>query len=142
MNLVRRSPFADMNRMQHDVDHLFASVMPFSLDDIDSGIAPIDMYREDGKIHLEVTLSKFNQDEISVEQEGRDIIITAQHTEPKKKTKDYIWQESRQSLYRVVTLPKDADVNDIKIQFKDGILDISTPVLKNSKPKKLQINVK
>lgn len=142
MNLVRKTPIADLNRMQHDVDSLFASVMPFSLDDIDSGIAPIDIYREDGKIHLEVTLSKFHKDEISVEQEGREIIVTAQHADSKKSTKDYIWQESRQSLYRVVTLPKDADSNDIKIQFKDGVLDISTPILKKAKSKKLQIDVK
>lgn len=123
----------EFERIQRNVDRSLATVAPLATQEIGSGIAPIDIYREDGAIHLEIALPKFNQNEITVEQEGRNLTVIAQRNETKKDSKDYILQESHEALYRSIRLPSDVDTKKIKTRFKDGILEILAPVSRGSR---------
>ena len=138
MKLVKWDPIQEFERMQHDINKILTTNSVLSFRGM-SEIAPIDMYKSDGKLTIDMDLPRFTEDEITIEQDGRVLHVQAEHSERAVAEKDYVIRESSESLHRSFIIPEEADPDAIKTTFKHGVLRFELPLLKLSATKRLRI---
>ena len=90
-----------------------------------------DIYEKDGKYVVEASAFGFDKEDIKIEAEDGNIIITAEKKEDKKeddKDKKYIRRERhfRSRVQRAFYLG-DIDEDNIKASFENGVLKVEVP---------------
>ena len=106
-------------------------------------IMKCDIYEKDGAYHIEADIPGFKKEDISVECEDGYITISAEkkeENEEKDEDKKYL---KRERFYGKTTRKfyvGDIDTNDIKAEFKDGILNIVVPK-EEKQPNKKSIDI-
>lgn len=89
-----------------------------------------DIYEKDGAYHIEADIPGFKKDEISVDCEDGYVTITAEknsENEDSDDDKKYLKRERSYSKTARKFYVGDIDANEIKAEFKDGILKVSVP---------------
>ena len=101
----------------------------------------------DGKYELEVALAGFEPGDIEVTATPSELIVKASHqskqAEKEKSENGKIrWSDFKsENVYRHVELPEMVDVDHISAEFRNGLLTISAPKLKEKKAASKQIKV-
>lgn len=117
-------------------------------DDFDDYIKPsknnmmCDIYEENNEYHIDVDVPGFKKDDISIECEKGNLIISAVKKEEENTDRKYVHRErkSYEKCERSFFLGE-VEEDDIKASFKDGILSIVVPKKKEDKPLKKKINI-
>ena len=101
-----------------------------------------DIYLEDGKYHLEMDLPGYRKEDIRLEVHKGSIIVTAKKEshEEEKEGKKYIRRERTFGRIERSFYLGDIDEDDIKAEFKDGILRVTIP--SKAEPDKKAIDIK
>lgn len=87
-----------------------------------------DIYEKDGAYHIEADIPGFKKEEIAVECEDGYLTITAEKNEEKEDSdKKYLKRERSYSKTTRKFYVGDIDSNEIKAEFKDGILNVTVP---------------
>ena len=87
-----------------------------------------DIYEKDGAYHIEEDIPGFKKEEIAVECEDGYLTITAEKNEEKEDSdKKYLKRERSYSKNTRKFYVGDIDSNEIKAEFKDGILNVTVP---------------
>lgn len=105
------------------------------------GNMPIDLYEQDGKYVLEMSVPGLEPKDINVEVSGGTVSVTGEHT-GKTETKDvrYHRREMRHgSFSRSITLPQDLDANSVTATVNNGILKVELTPVKPLSPKKIAV---
>ena len=84
-----------------------------------------DIYEEDANYHIDVDIPGFNKDEISIDMDNGYLTISACKEEVSNK--NYIRQERTYGKYQRSFYLGDLDSENIKANFKDGMLKITVP---------------
>lgn len=122
-----------------DIDDFFEDFFPVENKTLNG--MKCDIYEKDGKNHLEMDLPGFKKEDIKIESDNGYITITAESKkENNDKDKKYIRRERSYSKYQRSFYIGDVASEEIKADFKDGILNIVIPVL-NEKESKKQISI-
>ncbi len=119
------SPFKEMEDM---VNRMFADFYG-GLDIQRYEVPAFNMYREGDNLVVEASLPGFDKKNITVELDEDLLTIRGEHKEEsKKEEKDYYYKEfSVESFSRTVRLPNKVNPEDLKAQYKDGVLKITIP---------------
>lgn len=106
-----------------------------------SDSSALDMYEEEGKLHVKVSMPHFAKKDISLSADNGVLEISAENNdiEGEKADRHYYMRESSSQMLRRVNLPKDTDTKHVNAQFKDGILHVTMPLTKPKKPDKIKI---
>ncbi len=137
-NLTKWDPFAELSVLQKQ----------FFGDDWVSPIKGVnipttDVFMKDNNLVVEAHLPNFEQDDVNIEVENGNLIISAErHEKEEDKSKQYVVRESSSSFYRRIALPKRADTDKIDARLEDGVLKLLIPVEPLPKPKKIAITSK
>ena len=101
----------------------------------------MDVYTEDDKtMTVKAHLPNFQEKDISIDIDGDALVIQAErHEKEEDAKKKYVVRESSASFYRRVTLPEQADQQNITAKFSDGVLKVSIPFKELPQPKKIAI---
>lgn len=141
MALVKWDPFSDLINFQSQVNSLINDSFGSAAGGNSS--PSTDVYSNDKELCIESHLPGFVDNEITVEQHEGDLAIRAEHQEKEEsKDKKYLLRESVNRYYRRFSLPRNADADNIKAEFKDGILKLSIPYKELPKPKRVVIKAK
>jgi len=135
-NLVRFNPFAELSELEKQFFE-------------DGALAPFrglrfpttDVYTEDDKqLTMKVQLPGFQEKDISVDLDQNTLVVQAErHETEEDKKRKYVLRESRDSYYRRVALPEQADAAGITAAFRDGVLTVTVPFKETPVPKKIEI---
>jgi len=142
MALIRwNDPFAGLSSMHSQLDDMFNG---FFSDTVASQHMPaMDMYTENDKqLVTEVQAPGFTKDDIEINVHNDMLEIKGEKhekTEDKDKKRSYMMRESHASFYRSIALPKHADADKVKAEFKEGVLKVTVPFKELPKPKKVAI---
>lgn len=133
MQLVRYNPLQELQRVDKDFDKLWNNgwgLLP-TLTEASS----LDMYEEDGKLVVEVTLPNCKKEEVRVTVEEGVLEILAIHKEEQqnKSKRRYYFQENSNTYFRRVTLPEGVKTGKADATFKDGVLKVAMPMSKSKK---------
>lgn len=143
MALVRWSdPFAGLSSMHSQLDDMvngFFGGLPQT-----AHTAAVDTYVEDDKqLVAEVSAPGFTKKDIDVSMHNGMLEIKGEKhekEEDKGKKRSYMMRESHASFYRSIALPRHADAEKVKAQFKDGVLKVVVPFKELPKPQKVNID--
>ena len=111
------------------------SIFDDFMDDMDTTRNPFDVmkcdiYEKDGAYHIEADVPGFKKDEISLECEDGYITISAEKNsehEDSDSDKKYLKRERNYTKTTRKFYVGDIDSNQIKAEFKDGILSVTVP---------------
>lgn len=137
-NLTKWDPLSELSALQKQ---FFGDdwVSPFK----GVNIPTTDVFMKDNNLVVEAHLPNFEQEDINIEVENDNLIISAErHEKEEDKSKKYVVRESSSSFYRRIALPKRADTNKIDAHLEDGILKLLIPVEPLPKPRKIAISSK
>ena len=121
----------------------------FYLDDIFDDLAvskndnmKCDIYELGGDYHIEMDIPGFDKKDISIEtKNGYLTVIAEKNSEDSEEEKNYIRRERSYGKYERSFYLGELDSDNVKAEFKDGILKISIPKKKEEKSAKKYINI-
>lgn len=146
MLISRFNPFREMDELRRGFDNL--STM---LSDIDVGkknaftsFTPAVNTREgEFAYHVEVDLPGVKKEDIDINVENNIVTLSGERKSSEEiKHEDYYRVESEYGKFeRSFTLPENTDVENIRAETADGVLEVVIPKLKitDNKPKKIAI---
>lgn len=103
-----------------------------------------DFVEQDGKYLLKMDLPGMDKNKINIEAVENSITVSGERqTERQTTSKEGVSQFERSSgsFYRRMTLPADADVNNINAKYESGVLEVSIPKTAPDTTEKKKIQV-
>ena len=147
MNLVRWSPFREMDSFHNRINRLFGeSFFPVIKmeDDLDmAGWRPAaDIYDNGETIVITAELPGVDKKDVKVDVKDRVLTLKGERSyENEVKEENYYRKErSFGKFQRSFTLPAEVDSEKIKADYKDGVLKIEIPKPEKEKPKKISVH--
>ena len=147
MNLVRWNHWREMSTLQHRMNSLFNE--PFfrsgSEDDelhMGSWLPVVDMFDDDDKIVIKAELPGMDKKDISVDIENRVLTLSGERNYDNEVKEDNYYRRERAygRFKRAFNLPADVDSDQIKADFKDGVLKVEIPKPEEQKPKQITVH--
>src|SRR5215831_8497225 len=133
-DLFSAGPFELMRQFTDEMDRAFEN---FGLQGWGRGRAEtvswtptIEVFERDKNLIVHAELPGLNKDDVKVEVTEAGLVIKGERKrEDEEKGKGYYRSErSYGHFYRLIPLPADADIDQIKAHFNNGILEVSVPV--------------
>jgi HSP20 family protein len=150
MPIVRWEPFRDLVSLQGRMNRLFdesfrgASRGGAEEDWAQGAWSPaVDIYEKDGTIVLKAELPGIEPKDVDVRVENNILTLKGERRFEAEVQQDSYQRVERAygSFSRSFTLPTVVDTDNIKAEFKDGVLRMSLPKKEEAKPKQISINV-
>ncbi|MBL7066360.1 MAG: Hsp20/alpha crystallin family protein [Candidatus Marinimicrobia bacterium] len=146
MTLVRWTP-RSMLGFRNEIDQLFNSCFntPVKEETTIATFAPaVDIEEKDKEFRITIELPGIKKEEVSIKIKDNLLTITGDKKKGKK-TEDENYHRTERiygSFQRTFRLPEYADQDNIAAEYKDGILIVSIPKLKESISKNVEIKIK
>ncbi len=146
MNLVRWNPWREMSTLQHRINHLFNEPFFRSGEDdelrMGTWYPAVDMFDDDDKIVIKAELPGMDKKDISVDIENRVLTLSGERNyDNEVKEENYYRRERATGKFkRAFNLPADVDEDQIKADFKDGVLKVEIPKPEEQKPKQITVH--
>jgi HSP20 family protein len=147
MAIVRWEPFRDLLSLQERMNRMFNEQYRGASDDdwaLGGSWAPaVDIFEQGHDIVLKAELPGVDPKDVDIRLENNVLSLRGQRkfeNEVKKENYHRV-ERSYGSFSRSFTLPSVVDQNNIKAEFKDGMLKLVLPKREEAKPKQIEINV-
>lgn len=148
MRLVRWEPFRNTvsaeERMNWIFDEAFRSQGPVSEEARASSWAPaVDIFEREGHIVLKAELPGIEPKDVDIRVENNVLSLRGERKfQSEVKREDCHRVERAYGTFsRSFTLPTVVDTENIKAEYKDGVLQVSLPKKEEAKPKQISISV-
>jgi len=108
----------------------------------DSWVPPVDVVEKNGNLMLMASLPGMNEKDIELKVEGQVLTITGERKSQDQAGYTYHQQESRYGNFsRSFTLPDSANLDEIKAEYRNGILAVTVPQKPEAKPRTIKVNI-
>lgn len=145
MKLTRISTWPTLGRLtdlRDEIDRLFEAPLARTSDFL--GWTPaFDVYEENDNFVVKVELPGMKKEDINVSLHDGNLIISGERKGETKGESAEVYRAERYfgKFQRVVSLPALVAANQIKAEYKDGILTVTLPKSEEAKPKQIQVDV-
>ena len=140
------SGFGRLSNLRDELDRLFES--PWAelagTSQLLSGWTPaLDVYEEKDNYVVKAELPGMKKEDIEVSMHGESLSISGERKSEMKEEEGEICRAERYfgRFQRTVTLPAAVAADEVKAQYKDGILTITLPKTEEAKPKQIDVSV-
>ena len=142
------NPFKEMDELQNRLNHFFGTPTPTRANDEES-MAParwaplVDIVEDEKEYLIKAELPEIKKDDISVKVEKGILSITGERKFEKEENekKYHRVERSYGHFTRTFSLPDDADAEQVKAEFKDGVLLVHVQKAEKAKPKQIEVSV-
>jgi HSP20 family protein len=151
MAIVRWEPFRDLVSIQDRMNRLFddafrGSPRQATEDDwaLGGSWAPVvDIFEKDGNIVLKAELPGVDPKNVDIRVENNTLSLRGERELDREVKREAYHRVERSygSFTRSFTLPNVVDVEKIKAEFKDGVLQLTLPKRDEAKPKQIRVQV-
>jgi HSP20 family protein len=135
--LTRWDPFTELADLRSRFDRMFEGLG----DGERRWTLAIDVHREGDNLVLKADVPGIKPEEVKIEVEDDVLTVSGEHEERKEeKEKDYVRRERRYgSFHRSIALPAGVDPNQINANTRDGVLEVTIPLPKETKKETVEI---
>lgn len=146
MELVRFSPWNDTWNRTSRFSRIFGNPFapsPTTNENCECAWRPaVDIYEKENGIVLKAELPGIEKKDISIDVKDRVLTLKGDRAaESETEGKNYYRRERTYGEFqRVFTLPEGVNAEDIKADFKDGVLEVHIPKAEVEEPKKITIH--
>jgi len=146
MELIKWNPMRDMFGMQHRMHRLMddfflpARNLPRE-DSLWDWNPSVDIYDKDELIVLKAELPGVDKDHIEVDVKDRVLTLKGERSLDNEVREDSYYRRERSfgKFERSFTLPVNVNIEDIKAEFKNGLLKVEIPKPTENKPKQIKV---
>lgn len=147
MTFAITRPRKNVFPMLDEMDRMFGSWMRGSreLDSTADFMPPVDIIEAKDGLMVKVEVPGLEKDNFKVSVEDNVLTISGE------KKMEYDEKDKEQNYHRIertygcfsrsFTLPRTVDVQKVKANYKNGILEVKLPKSEEAKPKEIEINV-
>ncbi|MBL8172731.1 MAG: Hsp20/alpha crystallin family protein [Acidobacteria bacterium] len=146
--MIRRDPINELRNLQEDFNRVFSGALPrfFSNEESLSGnwTPSVDIYEDQNGIVLEADLPGVKPGDFNLSIENYKLTLTGER-KFEKETKNDNWHRVERSygtFTRTFALPSTVNVEEVKADFKDGVLRVTLPKREEVKARQIQVAVK
>lgn len=145
--IVKRDAFSDLKGVQDDFNRLFNSALPrlFNGDDMLSGSwsPKVDIAENENEILLEVDLPGVKPEDFKLSIENFKLTVSGERKfeEERKGENWHRVERSYGSFTRTFSLPNTVNVDDVKADYKDGVLRVILSKREEVKARQIEIKV-
>lgn len=146
MELVRFNPWNDVWNPVNRFNRIFGSTFAPSTTTNENRECVwrpvVDIYEEENGIALKAELPGIEKKDISIDVKDRVLTLKGERAaENETEGKNYYRRERPYGEFqRVFTLPEGVNADDIKADFKDGVLEVHIPKAEVEAPRKITIH--
>ncbi|EEF57572.1 Hsp20/alpha crystallin family protein [Pedosphaera parvula] len=103
----------------------------------------IDVYEDKDNVTVKAELPGMKKEEIEVSLHDGALVISGERKSEEKFENAETYRAERfvGRFHRTVTLPSSVKGDQVKAQYKDGILTITLPKAEEAKPKQIEVNI-
>lgn len=146
--MIKRDPFQELKNLREEMNRAFNPVP--GLFNMEEGLlrgqwSPnVDIREDENAIYLEADLPGLKPGDFKLSIENYKLTLSGERRlEHEEKGENYHRVErSYGSFTRSFTLPTTVDIDDVKADFKDGVLRISMPKREEVKAREIQVAIK
>ena len=147
MNLIKRNPLNELFSLQNRINRMFDEFYyPLNMSDSDLGSwkwsPKADIYEKDDGIVIKAELPGVDKNDVEIDLNDRILKIKGERkSDSEIKDENYYRKETSFGKFeRAFTLPVDVNSDQIKAEYKDGLLKIEIPKPEGQKPKQISIH--
>jgi HSP20 family protein len=149
MAIIRWQPWQEMETLRQQMDQLFDELVPvtrsasLSKGNRNAWVPAIELKNTDTELILRAELPGINAKDLDIQVSREAVSISGEYkTETESKEGRVIRSEFRYgSFHRVIPLPVVVRNDEVKAEFKDGILNLSLPKFEADRPKVVKVNL-
>ncbi|MGH3062911.1 MAG: Hsp20/alpha crystallin family protein [Gaiellaceae bacterium] len=136
MILTRWTPFQELEAFERRTRKLFDE-LGFAQPIVPSA----DVYERKGEYVYELEIPGFEEKELEIEVTDHVLTVKGERAEEKEEKDKTFWLHERlaRAFERRFELPPEADTQEVKAEFKKGILAVHAPKTITAAPKKVEI---
>jgi HSP20 family protein len=139
--LVRWEPFREIATLQNEMNRLMST---FAGGDGESGrswVPALDVWETEGEVVYALDLPGIPEEDISVEFEDGALTISAERERTNEISEEKLYRYERRfgSFSRTIGLPQGVSEDQIKADYKDGVLEIHVAKPEQPKPRRISI---
>src|SRR5436305_985494 len=132
-----------LDHFRRSVDHLFDNSYGYPADRATSTPSETSEWTfspsletgwDENVLHLRAILPGVRQDEVNVNLQGNQLVISGERKAPEGFKRNAYTQLAYGKFTTSVALPAGLDVEKVTCQMRDGILDLAIPVAESMKP--------
>lgn len=134
----RLDPFRELNRIQSEVDRLFA---PLSRALVEPQFPPVRVLTSEEGALLIAPIPGVEPKDIDITVSGDTLTLKGERALTKP-GQDGTWHRNERRagrFARTIALPFDVDAEQVQASFHDGVLEVRLPRVASQKPRKIQI---
>jgi HSP20 family protein len=137
------SPFAELQRLQNEMNQLFNQSLSASQGSRDVWRPAMDIKERDGNVIIHAELPGVKKENVSIELKEGVLTISGEKKEEKKEEKDKFYRMERMygKFTRSIALPEGVNESNIKAVFNDGVLEVTFPRLVPKQPETKKITI-
>ena len=147
MAVVRWEPFRELAALQNEMgrwmSHLAGggTVQPGDGGQTSTWLPAVDVWETENELALSFDLPGIPEDQISVELDENVLTVSGQRERTTEHSGDRFYRFERRfgTFSRSVTLPHGVNEEQIKADYKDGVLEVRVPKPEEPKPKRIQV---
>ena len=145
MTLVRWEPFRELAALQNEMgrwmNQVAGGTTPGGNGQSSSWLPAVDVWETEKEIVLSFDLPGIPEDQISVELDDNVLTVSGQRERSQEETGERFYRYERRfgTFSRTVTLPAGVNEEQVKADYKDGVLEIHVPKPEEQKPKRIQV---
>ena len=141
--LVRWDPFREIGSLQDDMQRLMRTLVGGEANgqSVRTWVPAVDVWETENELVYAFDLPGLEKDKVSVEIEDNVLTVSGERTRTHEVEDDRFYRFERRfgSFQRAVTLPPGVNEDQIRADFKDGVLEIHVPKPEEAKPRRIQI---
>ncbi len=147
MELVRWNPMRDMFSARHRMNRLmndFFTPSPYFRREntVWDWNPSVDIYNEDNSIVVKAELPGVDKDNINIDVKDRVLTLKGERSSDNEVKEDKYYRRERTfgKFERRFSLPENVNADDIKADYKDGVLRIEIPKPVEEQPKQITVH--
>jgi HSP20 family protein len=147
MNLVKMTPFRELEEIQTRLNRFFSETLPRRIDDegrfFGDWAPAVDIQETEKEYLIKAELPEMKKEDVKVEMlDGVLTIEGEQKLEKEEKGKRFHKVERSYGRFvRQFGLPKEVDETKVMADFKDGVLNVHLPKIATAKPTPIEVKV-
>jgi HSP20 family protein len=132
----RWDPFRELDQLYDRMNHLWEAGAP---DETLAWVPLADVEETDDAYLIEVDLPGVEQDDITIEVNGRELTVSGEIKE--KERKGILRRRTRKvgEFQYAVTLPGDIDADNVSARLENGVLTVVVPKSQRAKPRRIAV---
>lgn len=144
MAITRFDPFREVQTLQSRMNALFRD-MNGDNDPLTTAsfVPPVDIYEDDKKVVLKLEVPGIDEKDLDVRMENHTLTVKGERKlETEEKEENFHRIERRYgSFFRAFTLPSTVDSENIKANYRNGILRLELAKKAEAQPKQIKVDV-